>query len=367
MTLTSKTFNQRLAASLQFASSTYSAPSQQEIDEFGFQNSFLNSETNQAFQGSVSISLVKDDSPYATTLTVKGGQYDPQYRVISGFSGADQRFWDVALNGKLNRFLYSLSGGSSRDNLDDVPFMLTTQTDNINISLSIPLQELFIGSTRGRTGYQWIPSFNYTYSYLGQFGVSNPLQDPESFFNNLNQIPAQYNNISKLDLGWNFGKVKVSFGYGYTFQNNEQRGREQEDNYIGAWNLGLSWSPSQATTITPRISYVSEKSQLTDLEQRNLQHGLDLTTQISNRLGLSLGYAYGSLTTSSGFSSNTNLTVYGQASYSFLSPLGLAYQSPGSLFLRLNYTTLSQEDILAGISSSGGNFWINAGFSVKLF
>ena len=41
LSLTSKTFNQRVVASLQFASSTYSAPDQQEVDEFRFQNIFL--------------------------------------------------------------------------------------------------------------------------------------------------------------------------------------------------------------------------------------------------------------------------------------------------------------------------------------
>lgn len=367
ISLKSALFDNRLTGYLNYASSTYSAPAAQEVDEFGFQNVFLESSTNQAYAAGIELVLAKSDNPYASSLKLNFGQYDPQYKVISGFSESDKRFWDIGLEGRLNSVSYSLSGGSYRDNLNNLPFALATRNDSLAATLSLPLQLVLHGGNGIKQGMGWLPDLNYTYTYGGQYGINNPISDPESFFTAENQIPKQYTIANRLGMTWDLAPVNLAFSYTNTFQNNEQDGRQNQDLYNSSFELNLTWTASPSLTLSPRLSYTKELAQLPFIEQRNLQHGFDLSYQASESLAFSSGYSYGNQSVSTGLSSSVSWLVYAQASYSFKSLFRSAHPWPGSVFVRINYASQYQEDILSFVQDAGSNFWINTGFSLKFF
>ena len=61
----------------------------------------------------------------------------------------------------------------------------------------------------------------------------------------------------------------------------------------------------------------------------------------------------------------TDYTAYAQASYSFGSPLGLRYETPGSAFIRFSYAGMKTYDRQAEFFNNGTNFWVNMGLKVK--
>lgn len=367
LSLSSSIFNDRLITRLTFASSTYSAPQRQEVDEFGLESVFLKSTTNQAVKGEIELALAQSESPFASTLKLSLGQYDPQYKVISGFSESDRRFWDVSLTGSINSIAYSLASGSFRDNLANEPYMLTTRNDSLSTSLGIPLQQILYGKKTGQPGMAWLPDISYNYTYGGQYGINNPVAEPDAVYYFEAQIPKLYTSAHRFGLSWDLSPVSLTFAYNNTWQNNQQKSKSNQDIYNSSFELALSLPLSESLTISPRVLYTKELSQDSFVEQRNLQHGLDFSYQITDSLVFSGGYNYGNQSVSTGLSSVLTWTYYGQVAYSFRSISGKSVLFPGSIFLRLNYASSSQEDLSSGVSDAGSNFWLNAGFSIKFF
>ena len=364
VTVKSSLFESRLKLGFDIAESTYSVPDIEEIDEFGNQAVFLNTTTNKAYQASGSFRFIPEESPYTSEISLEAGRYDPQYRVLSGFFGADQLFWRSSLAGRIDSVSYGFNASTSRDNLDEIPSILITRSDNINLAITMPLDEIFYG-IEPPSSSDWLPAFNYNYTYTGQYGISNPVNDPLSLFTADNQIPKQYSNTHNVGFTWDYGNLTSTMSLTNSLQNNEQLGRENLDSHVNSLDFSVAYKPIESITLSPRINYVVSMDQSTSISQSNMQHGLDISYQPWSPFTLSTGYTYGNSYTQTGMFGTTDYTAYAQASYSFGSPLGLRYETPGSAFIRFSYAGMKTYDRQAEFFNNGTNFWVNMGLKIK--
>ncbi|MEB3199946.1 MAG: hypothetical protein VKK62_05415 [Synechococcaceae cyanobacterium] len=365
LSLNSALFSRRLQLALHHGSSNYSAPPSLQFDEFGAQSVLLKQTSSSAYRGSIDWEILKDVATVDANLRLRFEHYDPQYKTLSAVTGVDKQVFEAILDGRIGLLTYQVNASSFRDNLNNLVSLLTTKTDNLTASLTLPLATMTTGRSEG-----WkflIPNISVSVNQLHQFGINPPLDDPRALFRDASQVPDQMNRIFTLGLTWDTRRLDFAYTYILTSQDNRQPLLALNDQRIDSHNLSFNWNALDNLQIAPRLSLVSNVSRATEITSSDLQYGLDINYQPSPGLSLSTGLASGSNYLSTGTSNSTSFNAYLQLALSMNDLFGLPLPAPASFFIRYNHSMAFQRDELAEFRSFGENNWLNAGFSLKLF
>jgi hypothetical protein len=154
-------------------------------------------------------------------LSLKHERVAPQYRSVTVFTQADREQDTVELSAAWRGAALQLQAGEWRDNLDDLPNLLTTQSRRRAGSLTLPLAAMGRADARR----PWLPALTYAYDRLHQAGAGIP---PDSGFS-ASHVPDQVSTSHAAALEWQAGRARGGLRFGRSAQDNRQPGRESAD------------------------------------------------------------------------------------------------------------------------------------------
>jgi len=240
----------------------------------------VRSERREARYGELGVQLLRDlplPGGGRATLgaTARHERVDPLYRSVGAFVQGDQQVDGGDVTGEIGPI--SLQGAYSRgrDNLADIPSILTTRTTRRALSLAAPFHRLLSVASHG-----WLPVASFAWEGTVQAGDGIPAN---SDFQAVH-VPNQYNRVRTAALAWSQSLLNVSYRWNESFQDNRQAGRERADlrTRVHAVQLGLSGFPR----VTPALEGSVERQQLfeTGLQQRTSRIGTLWQAQLTRTL-----------------------------------------------------------------------------------
>lgn len=289
------------------------------------------------------------------TLGYHHGLVEPQYRSVAAFVQADRRDDLVQLTGALGPAAVQLAHSRSRDNLDDVPSILTTRTRTDVASVSVPLAQI-----RGGAG-AWLPVVSYSWQRTHQKGDDVPVDsgfDPS-------HVPDQVSRTQGLGLDWGGAVWRLGYRFDGSDQDNRQPGRELSDfeTRVHSVSGGLSW-----TRVDVGLDVSEERS-------RNVERGERTTTRRYGLNGLwrtterwSWNGALSRSRSSTGPTAAENESWEGDLQVTYrLGPWGGSHGVSGQLYLRYANTRFDASDPVFGFAERRRAWALRSGLNLSLF
>jgi hypothetical protein len=363
--LSGSTPDNYVRGSVGFASSRYDNP-QDDVLSQGLDLVPVREETNNGRSLDLAVDLLQNhplgESTYATvTLGFQHLRTDPLYRTVGAFVTGDQETNTGTLNALIGVFSFQAQYSDSEDNVDEVPTILKTATNNTILSFGLPLRSLF-ASGDGTTP-AWLPD-NLTQSYarMHQEGVNRPPSfDPNT------HIPDQVTQNITTGLNWSF--ARASLGYQFTLgdQDNRQPGRARAD------FQDITHGVSVDLQVTPvlRVGLGLNSTDADDREQalqRNTDgYTFDVDWQIGRGFGFRGNYTLTEADDTRQQSDNRNWTTLTELNYRFELPAPWSRKLPGQIYVRYASQGNDLTDNVFGFSSYPRTWAFNGGFNISLF
>ncbi len=320
--------------------------------------------TRTARFGELDLQLLQDVAVTGAIRTSLGvalhhERVDPLYRSVGASVQSDLQSNGLDLNGGFGALALQGSIASSRDNLADLPSVLTTRTRNQSINGSLPLGSLFQSS-----GAWYWPVVTAGWQRVRQAGAGLPTDGGFSD----SHVPDQWSTVQTASLAWTRGTWSLGYRWNQSVQDNRQPGREQADfrGTVHGLTLGLSPSPRWSSSLDLSVE-----------RQKSFESG---TTQRLERLGGSLQWQPGNATSVTGSVSqswgrdpsaeqrtrNTELQV--EVSQGLTLYRRPESGSQGRLFVRFARTRAALLPFAPPSLVAPRIFWtLNAGGSIRLY
>jgi len=226
--------SQRLRLESGFSRSTFDNPADSTLAQ-GIGLVPVEEVTRNAHYVDVSFDVVRDAQvaarPAAVSVAARRERVDPLYRSLGAFAQADRESSQLEL--RVTTLGLALLGmhGRSRDNLDDVPSLLTSRTRRSGLTAEAPLSAV-LGIASG-----WVPAISYGFDRTHQAGEGVP--DDGEF--SASHIPDQISRNHTLAAIWQLPELSFAYRLNHAFQDNRQAGREAADfaTRVQSFTLGL--------------------------------------------------------------------------------------------------------------------------------
>jgi hypothetical protein len=207
------------------------------------------------------------------TLGYHHSRTEPQYRSVAAFVQADREDDRFELAGMLGPAALQMAHGESRDNLDDIPSILTTRSDTDVATLAVPL-----GQLRSEPSV-WLPLLSYSLERTHQKGDGVPV---DSGFSE-SHVPDQVSRNHNASLDWSGGVWRFGYRFNRSEQDNRQPGRERADFETRVHALAGAFGLAR---LDLGFDLSEEDSRSFEFDQRGetRRYGLNLLWRTSDRL-----------------------------------------------------------------------------------
>lgn len=288
------------------------------------------------------------------------GRVDPLFRTIGTFVRPDieERIWEV--QGGLGPMSVRYTLDRSVDNLDRIPSILRTRTARNSVQVTLPLQRL--GGGGSGKGAAFLPAVTYQFNQTHQFGDNIPVDaafDPT-------HIPDQMNDIHNLGLDWQGRRVRAGLRGGYSFQDNRQPGRQNDDfrNVTTAVTLGVS--PGDRVDLHADVSLEEAQNRGQDRRDRTGGVNLGLTARPGWDTGLRLTFAPTRTRDAEGLRERSSTSLSAELSKRFRLG-GAGSPGTGSAFLRFDRRSASRVDRPLELEDRSHSWNLTSGLTLSLF
>jgi len=379
----------RLRGDLSLARSRYDAPPDERVSPEVAALSRADQARN-ALRVETSLLLVRSMAlPAGLTGTLRAvhrwGQVDPLYRTVGAFVRADARENALDLQSSAGPAVLRYTLDRSMDNLDEIPSILRTRTHRHTVDLSIPLRALprrAPAPSEGTSGLgapglgaprsAWLPTLTWRFNQVREFGTDVPLDggfEPS-------HVPDQMNDAHNLGLAWQGTRVRGGMRGGWTFQDNRQPGRENDDfrNLTAGGSLGATLSPR--VEVTADGSRESAQNRGRSQEEVTWSGTVGLTARPGWGVGLRTSVAPSRTRDVEGLRERSALSVNAELSRPLRIPLALRPGSgprsslgarDGSLVLRLTHRQSSRVDRVLELNDETRRWSLTSGLSLNFF
>ncbi len=163
-------------------------------------------ETRQARFSELVFQLLRDVTVVGATraslaTTLRHERVDPLYRSVGAYVQGDQQQDAAELTASMGALAVQGSYGRSRDNLADVPSILTTRTRRRTLALAAPLHGLL-----GISPLVWLPVATFAWEGTRQAGDNIPLDADFS----ATHVPDQFNRVRSASLSWSPAHMSIA-------------------------------------------------------------------------------------------------------------------------------------------------------------
>ncbi|MCB1051241.1 MAG: hypothetical protein KDC71_11635 [Acidobacteria bacterium] len=202
-----------------------------------WQNTIEPAQTKQAYwvqaQGDLLQGHMLANQPFSLSVETSFEQVDPLYRSLASFTQSDRRTVQASLQTVWGLFSWQNRYQKIRDNLDDIPSILTTHTRRWDSQLSLPIRDLWLQKA-------FMPNLMVGWQQTHQFGAEIPINGDF----NQSHIPDQVLGQFQWGLQWQGAKWSAGYQYNGDSTDNRQLGREQADFQNAVHNFNLTLFPN---------------------------------------------------------------------------------------------------------------------------
>lgn len=294
------------------------------------------------------------------TLGFRHSRADPLYRTVSSPVFGDQESNTGSLAASVG--LVSFQGEYSRleDNLDDIPTILKTRSENLSLGYGLPLQGIFASGDGPAPA--WLPD-NFTQSYLRshQQGINRPPS-----FDPLTHIPDQVTENHAVSLGWTFSRVNLNYVFSLGEQDNRQPGRafaDFEDTSHGV-NVGLQLTDDLNVNLGAGVTDATDDEQ--DLTRTTDSYTLDVDWRFLRRFGFRGSYSLTDADDDRGLADDHGWTSLTELNARFDLPLGQGRKLPGQFYLRHAAQGNQLTDSVFDLATYARSWTLTGGFTISL-
>jgi len=321
-------------------------------------------ETRRARFGELVVQLLRDRTLFGTTrmslgATARHERVDPLYRSVGAFVQGDQQVDGGEVTGTIGALSIQGALSRGRDNLADIPSILTTRTTRRAVSLAAPVHGLIGVSARG-----WLPMAAFAWEGTAQAGDGVPLNSDFQ----ASHVPDQVNRVSSASLTWTPPRLNFTYRWNESRQDNRQPGRERADlrTRVHAVQLALNGIPR----ITPALDGSVERQQLfeTGAQLRTSRVGTLWQAQVTPTLAFSGNLSHMWSWDPFALRRSRNLELQGELSQGFTLYRATDAGTQGRLFVRYARTRAAFYPLIPDATLVPQLVWtISAGSSFRFF
>ncbi len=212
------------------------------------------------------------------TVGLKHERVDPLYRSLGAFAQSDRL--QNAFDAQADVAGVSLQGSflESRNNLDEIPSILTSRTERAQASVGLPVARVL-----GRQS-PWLPSLQYRADRTHQFGEALPQSGGFS----PSHIPDQVSFNQTAQADWRFQKVTLGYSWNRSHQDNRQEGREDADLTVTRSGGNVRLTPTRTVNLTLEVGQEASENLERDETDETTRWGVQLQWQAFDRSAFSL-------------------------------------------------------------------------------
>jgi hypothetical protein len=179
------------------------------------------------------------------TVGFEHERVDPLFRTVASHTRADQlqNRWEARSD--VAGVTLSLNHARSRNNLDDIESILTSNTRRTGFDLSVPLATVLRGSA-------WLPQLRFRSDRTHQFGSGVPVNGGFSE----SHVPDQVSTDRTASIDMRFGPATVGYRFNLSEQDNRQADRENADLERTTHTVNLTASPLRTLSLRGELSRI---------------------------------------------------------------------------------------------------------------
>lgn len=273
---------------------------------------------------------------------------DPLYRSIGAYARSDQLNNQFDVRADIAWVTLGANYGRSRNNLDDIPSILTSKTNRSGLNVGLPL-------TRAS---RWLPSLRYRLDRTHQFGEGVP----ENGGFNESQVPDQVSLNHTAGLDWRWSILSVGLQFNLSDQDNRQPGREDADFVTRRNAVSLGIAPLSSLTVGLDLALESRDDKAADVTADTRRWGVQASWQPLRSSALSLNYSDTFQDDDADtFESSSRILNVGWTSF-----LPFVERFGGQYFVRFNRQSSRSEDFLRSTDLDRMNWTLNFGLGITL-
>ena len=290
------------------------------------------------------------------TLAVHHERVEPLYRSVAAYTSADVEANSADLNGTIGPAAVQLSHGSSRDNLENIPSVLTTHTRRTAANLSLPVAALLSAGAL-------VPNLSATWDRTHQVGTGIPV---DGGFD-ASHVPDQIGVNRTAGLDWSGTGWTGGLAWGHSSQDNRQPGRENAD--FDTWTSGARFGFAAGPRLDIGLDVSLERSLSVESGRtdRTRRLGATVSWRPFDPLGVSGSLSWTRSLDDQGQSRSEGFDSDLQATWRLsLARVGLPSGS-ASLFARTTNREYSARDLVFGFDDDRRLWTVTVGLNVSFF
>ncbi len=359
----------KLTTDTAFARAKYTNPTDETLEFNGEQLVDVKETTNNAYYTKIGYKLLSEhkiSNSLSTDLTVnlRYSHIDALYQSLAASPNPDEEIKEISFIGRLGSIDYQGTYTRSRDNLDDIESILSTQTSSTQFSMNTSLKDLFNKRIdESSKYYKLLPSLSFSAQRVNQRNINNP-KNSESDFNDNSHLPNQTNLTLNNNLSWEFDKWDLGYQIETSHQNNKQLGRENADFKTFGHQLSINLRPSEKINVGIAAGRIKTKDVEQGIQRYDNTYGLNLDWKISDKVTLAASHSRNRNSDDQDLSKGVSTTNELKLSYQFYIPTASGKKLPGQSYLRYNKQNAenTEQDFQTKGSSSGIFAGINFSF-----
>lgn len=366
LTTTSK--SDKLTTDTAFARAKYNNPTDETLEFNGENLVDVKETTNNAYYSQIGYKLLNDHKLTHSlsadlSLNLRYSYIDAEYQSLAAAPNPDEEIKEFGFTGQIGPVGFQAKHTRSRDNLEDIETILTTQTSSTELAMNTSLKEIFAKRIDENSKYyKLLPSWSFSTQRVHQYNLNNP-ETLRSDFNDNSHLPNQVNLSFNNDLNWSFDKWDLGYQTEWSRQDNKQVGREQADFKTLGHQISISLRPTEKLNIGLAVGRIRNKDVEQDIKRYDNTYGLNLDWQLNDKLALAVSHSRNRNSDdkdlSKGISTNNELKL----SYQFKVPTGSGKKLPGQSYIRYTKQSAENSDNEQDFRTKGSSSGVFAGIS----
>jgi hypothetical protein len=297
--------------------------------------------------------------PATLSIAVRHERTDPLYRSVAAFVQADRDQSTVEATGSLGPVQWQASVGRGRDNLDDIPSLLTTRSRNAGVMGSVPVAAL-LGASAARW---WWPTLSAAWQGARQQGDAIP---ENGGFRDASQVPDQYAADFTGNATWQHARWSAAYRFSRSRLDNRQPQREQADFTAVIHGVTLGWTAHERLGLAVDLGHEDQHSAETGARATNRRAGAQADWRPFGRTALAGAASLVQTSDESSTQRGRNLETRLELSQGFDVWTRRPDDTQARAFVRWARTGTALR--LAGAVQPGLTQWtVNAGVSLRVF
>jgi hypothetical protein len=210
-------------------------------------------------------------------------QVDPLYRSVAAYAQADVLRRSFDLTGSLGPLSVQLLRSTMEDNLEEIPSILKTLTDQDGATASLQLASL----AKSERLKLWLPALAGSVTRIHQHGASIPVDSGFS----AGHVPDQISRNATLGVDWMIRAFRIGYRWNASEQDNRQPGRERADFEAGSSGLSFGYAPTDRLGLGIDLSLDEQHSVESGRTDRTRRGGANVSWRLFGDVALAASWS----------------------------------------------------------------------------